>query len=57
MNYSMIKYTLGWLLMFMGVFFTVPLITAAIYWEPAFFSFLIMIAISVGLGLLMYKQT
>ena len=49
----MIKYTLGWLLMFMGVFFTVPLITAAIYWEPAFFSFLIMIAISVGLGLLM----
>ena len=53
MNYSMIKYTLGWLLMFMGVFFTVPLITAAIYWEPAFFSFLIMIAISVGLGLLM----
>ena len=53
MNYSMIRYTLGWLMMFMGVFFTVPLITAAVYWESAFFAFLIMIALSVGLGVLM----
>ena len=49
----MIRYTLGWLMMFMGVFFTVPLITAAVYWESAFFAFLIMIALSVGLGVLM----
>ena len=41
MNYSTIKRTLGWLLVFEAVFLLVPLITAAIYWEEEFFSFLI----------------
>lgn len=53
MNYSMIKYTLGWLLIFEAGFFMVPLITAIVFWESAFFSFLISIAISSGLGILL----
>ena len=53
MNYSMIKYTLGWLLIFEAGFFTVPLITAVVFWESAFFSFLIAIAISAGIGILL----
>ncbi len=57
MNYSMIKYTLGWLLIFEAGFFLVPLITAAVFWESAFFSFLIAMAISAALGaLLTYKK-
>ena len=47
MNYSMIKNTLGWLLLFETAFFAVPLITAIAYGERAFFSFLI--AICFGL--------
>ena len=38
-NFAMIIYTLGWLLLFEGAFLAVPLITAAIYWESAFFAF------------------
>lgn len=53
MNYSMIKYTLGWLITFIGVFMAVPLITAAVYWEKAFFAFLFVMAVSVALGLLL----
>ena len=57
MNYSMIRYTLGTLLLFESVFFAVPLICAAIYWESAFFAFLIsaLICLSVGLLLSMKK--
>ena len=50
MNFSVIKRVLGWLLVFEAFFFLVPLVTAAIYWEEEFFSFLISIAISGGLG-------
>ena len=49
----MIRYTLGWILLFETVFFAVPLITAAVYWEGAFFAFLISAAISGALGALM----
>ncbi len=57
MNYNMIRYTLGWLLLFEGMFLAVPLITAIAYWESAFFAFLGTIAICVGLGLLLtYKR-
>lgn len=56
MNYSMIRYTVGWLLLFEAAFFTVPLITAAIYWEGAFFAFLISIAISLSLGILLSRK-
>ena len=50
MNYSIVKRTIGALLIFEGIFFLVPLITAIIYWETAFFSFLVSICICVGLG-------
>lgn len=57
MNYSMIKNTLGWLLLFETAFFAVPLITAIAYGERAFFSFLIAMAITAALGgLLIYKK-
>lgn len=50
MNYSIIKRTLGSMLMFEAVFLVLPLVTAAIYWEGAFFSFLIAIALCLGVG-------
>lgn len=50
MNFSIIKRTIGSLLIFEAIFFLVPLITAAIYWEEAFFSFLISICICLGFG-------
>ena len=55
MNYSMIRYTLGWLLLFEGAFLILPLITAAIYWEVAFFAFLVATVISAGLGVLLTR--
>lgn len=57
MNYRMIKYTLGWLLLFEAGFFIVPLITAAVYRESAFMAFLISIAIcsAAALALLVGK--
>ena len=51
----MIRYTLGWLLLFEGAFLLLPLITAAIYWEIAFFAFLAVIVISAGLGVLLTR--
>ena len=57
MNYSMIKYTLGWLLLFETAFFAVPLITAIAYGEKAFFAFLIAMAITATVGILLsYKK-
>ena len=56
MNYSMIKYTLGWLMLFESVFFAVPLITAAVFWEAAFFAFLGSAAICLGIGLLLTRK-
>ncbi len=53
MNYSMIRYTIGWLLVFETAFFAVPLITAAVYRELAFFAFLGAGAITLVLGLVM----
>lgn len=50
MNYSIIKRTLGWILLFETIFFLVPLITAIVYWEGAFFSFLITMIICGLLG-------
>ncbi len=50
MNFGIIKKTVGWILLFEAVFFLVPLITAAIYWEAAFFAFLICIGICGALG-------
>ena len=46
MNYRMIKYTLGWLLLFETGFFLVPLLTALCYQEDEALSFLLSMAIS-----------
>ena len=52
MNFGIIKRNIGWLLIFLSIFFTVPMITAAIYWEAEFFAFLISAAIALSAGLL-----
>lgn len=56
MNYSIIKRTLGWLLVFEGIFLLVPLLTAAIYWEEEFFTFLLCMLLSVGVGGLFFLK-
>ncbi len=53
MNYSMIRYTIGWLSLFEAGFMLVPIITALCYGELAGFAFLITLGICVGLGLLL----
>lgn len=53
MNYKMIRYTLGWILTVEAVFMLIPLITAVIAWESAFFGFLAAAAICLGAGLLL----
>ncbi|MBO5480577.1 MAG: TrkH family potassium uptake protein [Clostridia bacterium] len=50
MNVSAIKRTLGSMLIFEAIFFLLPLVTAVIYWERAFFAFLISIAICLAVG-------
>ncbi len=50
MNYAIIKRMVGWLLLFEAMFLLLPLITAAIYWEREFFSFLITIGICLSVG-------
>lgn len=47
----MIRYTLGSILIFEAVFFILPLITAAVYLEGAFFAFLISALISLAIGI------
>lgn len=53
MNYKMIKYTLGWLLIFESAFLLLPLVTGIIYGERATLAFLCSIMISVGAGTLL----
>ena len=52
MNFSIIKRTIGALLLFEAIFFLLPLVTAVIYWEEAFFAFLTSICICLGVGAL-----
>ena len=52
MNYSMIVYLLGWILNFEAIFLVIPAITAVIYGEAEFISFLITIGICLLIGLL-----
>jgi len=57
MNYGMIKYSLGWLLLFEAGFFLLPLITGAIYGESAALAFLWSILIVAAVGaLLIFKK-
>ena len=48
MNYRMIKYTLGWLLLFEAGFFLIPLLTALVYRENAALSILVSMAITLA---------
>ncbi len=52
MNYRMIKYILGWLLIFEAIFFLVPMITALVYWESAGLAFLASALICAAVGTL-----
>ena len=52
MNYKMIKYTLGWLLVFESVFLTVPAITALVYKEIAGLAFVATMLACLAVGLL-----
>lgn len=53
----MIKYTLGWITLFESFFFIVPMIAAVVYWENAFFAFLIsaLICAAIGTALIIKK--
>ena len=51
MNYSMIRYTLGTVLLFLALFFILPAICAAVFLEQAFFAFLISIAVTLVVGI------
>lgn len=58
MNYRMIKYTLGWLMMFEAGFFLVPMITAVVYGEwKTLIAFAIPALICLAIGFVcVYKK-
>ena len=53
MNYRMITYILGWILLFEAAFLLVPAVTALIYREAAVTAFLLTMAICLGCSLLL----
>ena len=53
MNYRMISYILGWILIFEGLFLTVPIITGAVFGESALISYLITLGICLLIGALL----
>ena len=53
MNYKMIKYTLGWLLIFESAFFLVPMLTGLIYLEKTTLAFLWSTLITGAIGVLL----
>lgn len=50
MNYRMIRYILGWILIFSALFMLVPMITALFFIEKAGLAFLFAAGISAGIG-------
>ncbi len=57
MNYKMISYVLGWLLIFEGMFLAVPGITALVYGESELWSYLLTLSICLFIGgLLVLKK-
>lgn len=48
MNYKLMRYVIGWLIIFESVFMCLPALVAVAYREKAFFSFMV----SIGLGML-----
>lgn len=53
MNYKMVTYILGWIMIFEAIFMAVPSITAVIYGESALWSFLITAGICLVIGSLL----
>ena len=53
MNYRMITYILGWILIFEAIFMAVPTVTAICYGESAVWWFLATAAVCVAIGLLL----
>ncbi|MGN0636861.1 MAG: TrkH family potassium uptake protein [Huintestinicola sp.] len=57
MNFRMIKYILGWILVFETLFLLIPLITAAVYGESCITAILLSIAVCLAVGgLLILKK-
>ena len=54
MNYRMIKYTLGGVMLFEACFFAVPTVCAAVYEEKEIFAFLISAAICAAVALCLF---
>lgn len=50
MNYKMIRYILGWIMIFSAIFMLVPIITAAVYGEREIIHFLISAGIGAAAG-------
>ena len=50
MNYRMIKYVLGWILLFEAAFLVLPAVVAAIYAERALVAFLVAVALCAAVG-------
>ena len=55
MNYRMITYILGWILIFEAIFMAVPTITAICYGESAVLWFLATAAVCLSIGLMLTK--
>lgn len=53
MNYRMISYILGWILIFEGLFLTVPAITALVFGESALWSYLLSLSGCLLIGSLL----
>lgn len=57
MNYRMIRYILGWILIFEGLFLIVPIVTALVFGESVLSSYLLSAGICLIAGaLLMFKK-
>ena len=56
MNYSIIIYILGWILLISSVLMGIPLLTALVYLERSGFSFLITMAAGFAAGLLIIRR-
>lgn len=57
MNFRMIKYILGWILVFETLFLLIPLVTAAVYGESCITAVLLSMAVCLGVGgLLILKK-
>lgn len=53
MNYKLMRYVIGWLIIFESVFMCLPALVAVIYSEDAFFSFMLSIGLGMFFGALM----